>query len=140
MERSGRNVAPFNLEIKFLISENVLKINTIYLALKVLRLIFIFLCYTSFYSFGQSPYYYSFNEEVGLSSQTVYDVFEDSEFNIWFGTNEGLFKWDGFELKRYQDENYSKAYSYIQESSNGLIWCQNFSGQFFIISGMLMVH
>lgn len=52
---------------------------------------------------------------------------------MWFGTDAGLVKWDGNQLKTYIDNNYSSSYSYIQEDKEGRIWCQNFTGQIFYV-------
>lgn len=98
------------------------------------KLLFLVVFCFSLHDYGQQPFSYSFNEEVDLQSQTIYDIYEDSQFNIWIGTNEGLYKWDGLNLNQFKDVRFSLAYSNIQESENGLIWFQNFSGQIFYIA------
>jgi len=58
---------------------------------------------------------------------------EDVNRNIWFGTDEGLIKWNGTRFKYYQNLNFSTNYSSIQEDSTGRIWCLNFTGQLFYV-------
>jgi signal transduction histidine kinase/DNA-binding response OmpR family regulator len=48
--------------------------------------------------------------ENGLNSNTVLCVFQDSEDFMWFGTNDGLTRYDTYELKQYRN-NPSDSYS-----------------------------
>ncbi len=88
---------------------------------------------SAFKSFGQVPYAYSFSEQHNFLSKTVYFLHEDSQQNIWMGTNYGLYKWNGNSFSNYKNTNYSVNYSSIQEDKTGRIWCQNFTGQIFYV-------
>ena len=98
-----------------------------------LLLIFFMILLSS--GFSQAPSYYSFNDEKGFDPEIVYDLFEDFNGNIWIGTNQGLSKYDGAGFIQYKHAAYSTSISGIQQDSEGRIWCQNFSGQVFYISG-----
>jgi PAS domain S-box-containing protein len=66
--------------------------------------------------------------EDGLSQSTVYAILQDSQGFIWFGTQDGLNKYDGYEFTVYRHDP-SDAYSLshneifaIYEDSNGTLW------------------
>jgi len=84
-------------------------------------------------SFAQTPHSYSFSEQHELLPKTIYHLYEDSKRNVWIGTDEGLYKWNGSKLLEYNNSNFSSNYSNIQEDKTGRIWCQNFTGQIFYI-------
>jgi len=79
------------------------------------------------------PTSYSFSELHDFSPKGIFYIHEDESRNIWFGTNQGLYKWNGCEFKNYQNINFSNSYSSIQEDSTGRIWCLNFTGQLFYV-------
>ena len=61
----------------------------------------------------------------GLSQVTVYDIYQDSEGFLWFGTQDGLNRYDGYQLKIYRNHPFDKnslshnwVYS-ISEDKNG---------------------
>ena len=41
--------------------------------------------------------------ESGLTENTITDLFQDSDGYIWIGTNNGLFKYDGYRCKVYRN-------------------------------------
>jgi len=84
-------------------------------------------------SYGQIPIAYSFSELQNFPTNTIYNIHEDQNKNIWFGTDEGLYKWNGTELVNFQNKDFSTEYSNIKEDSTGRIWCTNFTGQIFYI-------
>ncbi len=64
----------------------------------------------------------------GLTHNTVYAVFQDKRGFMWFGTQEGLNRYDGYEIKTYRNEpgnpksiDYNWI-SYINEDSEGSMW------------------
>ena len=84
--------------------------------------------------FGQDPFGVRLNQSNGLPSNNVYNVFEDSKGFIWFTTDEGLTRYDGFEYKSYTNQTQStNAGSCIQEDKFGRLWYENFDGQLFYI-------
>ncbi len=85
---------------------------------------------------GQSPYYYSLNEENGLPSNEVYQVKQDKRGYIWIACDAGLFRYDGTQFKKYSSrlEN-ARSVSELKFDKLGRLWCQNFSGQIFYVKG-----
>lgn len=66
--------------------------------------------------------------EDGLSQSTVFAILQDSHGFMWFGTEDGLNRYDGYEFKVYKSDPLDKnslANSYIYsllEDKNGNIW------------------
>ncbi len=65
----------------------------------------------------------------GLPSDDVRDVFQDSQGFLWFCTNEGLIRYDGYVLKTFSIEEYhdkgliTNTFFEIEEDSKGHLWC-----------------
>ena len=66
-----------------------------------------------------------YTQKEGLSSNDVWDIFEDSQGNLWFGTNGGgISKYDGEHFIHYTEKeglSNDKVYS-ILEDSYGNLW------------------
>ena len=70
----------------------------------------------------------------GLSGSTIYCVFQDSRGFLWFGTDNGLNKYDGYNFKTYRhQERNPKSLSNntiraITEDRSGVLWVGTFGG------------
>ncbi len=66
--------------------------------------------------------------EQGLSQSTVNDILQDNQGFLWFGTNDGLNRYDGHEItvfKHDPDDSTSISYNHISvifEDSNNNLW------------------
>ncbi len=90
---------------------------------------FIFLLLFSVITQAQQPYSITLNSLNGLPSNAVYNLHQDENGFIWLATDEGLFKYDGFQYISYKSaKQTSVAGSNIQEDEYGRIWYQNFDG------------
>lgn len=64
----------------------------------------------------------------GLSQSTVNDILQDSKGFLWFATEDGLNRYDGYEFKVYRNDPYdpfsisSNQISSILEDNEGAIW------------------
>ena len=63
----------------------------------------------------------------GLSQSTVQTIFQDSKGYIWMGTNDGLNRYNGYEVKIFKttDEKNSISDNYIlniTEDKDGYLW------------------
>jgi signal transduction histidine kinase/ligand-binding sensor domain-containing protein/AraC-like DNA-binding protein len=72
--------------------------------------------------------------EEGLSQNTVNCIFKDNRGFMWFGTNDGLNRWDGYEFTIYRynahDKNSikgNKIYD-IAEDAEGILWIGSRTG------------
>jgi ligand-binding sensor domain-containing protein len=72
--------------------------------------------------------------EEGLSNETVTTILQDKKGFLWFGTFDGLFKYDGYSFIKYQLDPFdptslSQNFIYtIFEDSDGTIWTSSFEG------------
>jgi ligand-binding sensor domain-containing protein len=76
---------------------------------------------------------FNFNEVYGFEEYTVYDMLQDSSGYFWFGTNTGLYSFDGNHFKNYTFDQYDTEYTNLKTDSVGNLWFTNFSGQLFTI-------
>lgn len=87
-------------------------------------------------SLAQTPYYYKINEENGLPSSEVYQIIQDDFGYIWIGCDAGLFRYDGIRFKSYSSRKQnSRSISGLKIDKDKNLWCQNFSGQIYRVSG-----
>lgn len=70
----------------------------------------------------------SFGLEQGLSSNCVLEILQDSRGFLWFGTADGLNRYDGYELKLFSEDPFDSSSisgSYITaliEDASGTLW------------------
>lgn len=67
----------------------------------------------------------------GLTQNSVLSVIQDRTGFIWMGTKDGLNRYDGTNIRRYQLRDCEPGHNYINdllEADNGLIWMGTYSG------------
>ncbi|ESU29561.1 hypothetical protein FLJC2902T_00260 [Flavobacterium limnosediminis JC2902] len=85
-------------------------------------------------AFGQNPYYHNISKASGLPSESVYDIFQDSNGFMWFATGKGLCRYDGNSFRIFTaDFQTSKSGSCIKEDPYGRIWYENFDGYLYYV-------
>ena len=94
------------------------------------RFLVILICLTTSAS-ARDNGYYSFNDLYDFDVRTVYNAVQDSSGNMWFGTPQGLFRFNGSSIKRFVDPDYATGYTNLRVDRAGHIWFQNFTGQLF---------
>ncbi|MES2655883.1 MAG: histidine kinase [Bacteroidota bacterium] len=83
---------------------------------------------------AQQPFMWHLTDDDGLPSMEVYSVFEDNKGYMWFGTDNGVCRYDGLEMKNYySSQQRGKSFSHFIQDAKGRIWCVNFAGQLFYI-------
>jgi hypothetical protein len=106
---------------------------------KLIKILFLFLfceLIIPSISYSQHPGYYQLNDETGLPSNEVYKVIQDEFGYIWMGCDAGLYRYDGFEFKKYvSSKQNSNAISFLVTDRFNNIWCKNFYGQIFRVEG-----
>ncbi len=80
------------------------------------------------------PYFRNYSTEHGFPSPEVYCVLEDSEGYMWFGTDNGVARFDGYEFKTFgaQEGLWNNVVFEIQEDTHGRIWFGTMFGELFI--------
>ncbi len=80
-----------------------------------------------------SPFFNQYTTENGLPSSEVYDVLQDKNGIIWFGTDRGISKYDGykFETYSYKDGLYDNTVFKLFEDKNKRLWMLTYSGRIF---------
>jgi len=78
-------------------------------------------------SYAQEYYFKHFQVEEGLSNNTVLTSIQDNDGFMWFGTKDGLNRFDGYRFKTYRsngDPIHSLGSNYIQSMHeyDGTIW------------------
>ncbi len=103
---------------------------------KILLLILIGLCFAN-KIIGQSETF-SFSHltiEDGLSQSTIFKIHQDSQGYMWFGTTDGLNKYDGYNFEVYNfnpaDSNSISGNSItsMYEDENGFLWIGTVEGR-----------
>lgn len=73
--------------------------------------------------FPQETHFDKITVQDGLSHSTVYDITQDADGFIWFGTREGLNKFDGKSIQTYYQENglSNNQINTVNSTSRGLL-------------------
>ena len=102
---------------------------------KQLLLLFCFFMQGAYLLFAQvlSPLFHQYSTEEGLASSEVYDVLEDASGIMWFGTDKGLARFDGYEFKTYtsKDGLTDNTVFNLRGDHRGRVWMQTYSGKLF---------
>jgi len=80
---------------------------------------------------AQEIYYKSYNTSNGLPSTQVYDIKIDHHGHLWYATDFGVGRFDGFEFKNFTVADGLPINSNIklQEDSKGRMWFHGYSGE-----------
>lgn len=95
---------------------------------------FIFLFLSGCTATAQNPIWTHFTDKDGLPNNEVYDIYQDRKGFIWFGTMNGLSRYDGIRFERFESKRQKTPHvSGIIEDEQGRIWGQSFSNQLFYV-------
>jgi len=104
--------------------------------LKTTFVLFVILCFWQSRSFAQQPSFRAITTEQGLPNNEVYVILQDDKGFIWIGCDAGLFRYNGIEFLAYScTTQKSKSITGLCKAGDGNIYCYNFVGQVFCISG-----
>lgn len=72
--------------------------------------------------------YENFGVDDGLPSSEVYDVYQDKEGYIWFATDKGLSRYNGYEFENFDtsDGLIGNVVLRFYPQKNGQIWCYSY--------------
>ncbi|MCH7409434.1 response regulator [Belliella sp. DSM 111904] len=94
----------------------------------ILLLICVLLFSNAHYAFTQKPYFRHLGVEDGLSHNTVFTIYQDHKGFMWFGTKDGLNRYDGHVFKVFkniQGDESSLTNNHIlslYEDRNKMLW------------------
>ncbi|MEA5139910.1 sensor histidine kinase [Arcicella rigui] len=95
---------------------------------------FIFFFLTAYYNFyGQNPTMRNYTVNDGLASTMVYRAFQDSQGLMWFCTDKGISRFDGYKFETFTviDGIPSNDVWQIAEDSQERVWFLSYSSHFF---------
>ena len=86
---------------------------------------------------SQSPSMRQYTVEDGLPSSQIYRVLEDRNGMMWFGTDKGLVRFDGYNFKTFNpsEVNGSSEIWNLVEDKRGRIWCSTFYNALYFWKG-----
>ena len=99
-----------------------------------MRIVFIvvFICLAKC-SFGQSEVnrYRHYSTKDGLPSPTIYHMHQSQDGYLWFATDNGISRFDGYEFKNYSGKDGLEEFSFLKiyEDQKGKLWFIPFSCQ-----------
>ena len=93
----------------------------------IIALFFSTFGYTQVYNYKQ----YGVND--GLPSSQVYDIYQDKNGYLWFATDRGISRYNGYEFKNYglQDGLTNLVVLNFHPQENGQIWCSTINSELF---------
>ena len=83
------------------------------------------------------PHFRNYNTDHGLPSSEVYCAFQDSKGYLWFGTDNGAARFDGYQFKTYGAKEGLKGNVVfeIHEDSQKRIWFGTMFGEVYLLDG-----
>lgn len=83
--------------------------------------------------FSQTHIYKHFGVDEGLPSSEVYDMYQDKLGYIWFATDKGLSRYNGYEFENFTIEDGLPGNTIFDfyPQKNGEIWCYEYHSQKF---------
>ena len=97
---------------------------------RAVGIITLLLIYQSFCS-GQHPAYRQYTIKDGLPSNYVYCTYQDSKGYIWFGTDAGVSRYNGYEFENFslEDGLADNDIFEVFEDSKGRLWFRTYNGR-----------
>ena len=101
------------------------------------QLILFLTLFYSFLCFSQKIAVENYSVEDGLPSPEVYDIIQDKYGYLWFATDHGLSRYNGYEFENFglKDGITNSTVFRFFKQKNGDIWCNTFNHTLFSISG-----
>ena len=62
------------------------------------------------------------NMQNGLAGNSVYSIFKDKDGFIWFGTGDGLSRYDGKNIRSFSNDKYNMTIEHMYDTSDGLLF------------------
>jgi hypothetical protein len=96
-------------------------------------IILIFNAFLPWSGLAQEPMYENFKTDEGLSSLQVYDIYQDAKGYMWFATDRGICRFNGYEFDVFYTNDgltCNTVFKFFPQK-NGEIWCTTFNNTLF---------
>ena len=90
-------------------------------------------CFWLLFTQSQTLNFVNYSSLEGLPSSEVYDLYQDEGGYLWFATDRGLSRYDGYEFRNYslEDELTSMAIFEFFPQKDGRVWCSTYNNRVF---------
>jgi len=80
---------------------------------------------------AQQPYYRNYSSQHGLPSSEVYDLYQDVKGYLWFTTDHGLARFDGYQFRTFDmlDGMPENSVFYLKSDKQDRIWFNTYMGK-----------
>lgn len=83
-------------------------------------LLWVFLLFSTFPAYALlEPNFKKLNMQDGLAGNSVYSIFKDRDGFIWFGTGDGLSRYDGKNIRSFTSDKHSMSIGKMYDTSDG---------------------
>jgi len=88
------------------------------------------------WAYDLKPQYRNYGVNDGLPSSQVYEIIQDAKGYVWFGTDRGLVRYNGYEFKTFtvQDGLTNNVIFHLDEGPDGTIYAYGMDGQISCLS------
>lgn len=96
-----------------------------------MRLLLFLLLILANFVYSQNPYAIKYSIDEGLPTSNIYAVFEDSKGYVWFGTDVGALKFDGYNFEHFSTDNGlsdNEVFKFYEDSKHR-IWFITLNGK-----------
>lgn len=106
------------------------------------RALSFFLLFFASQLYAQLPQFQRYDISDGLASDRVYDILQDAKGYMWFATEAGLSKFDGYSFTQTTTDEGLPVNEVLKlmEDSQGRMWCMTFPGIPTYMEGKNIVH
>ena len=82
-------------------------------------------------TYAQTHIYQHFGVDEGLPSSEVYDMYQDKEGYMWFATDKGLSRYNGYEFENFTTKDGLPDNTILDfyPQENGQVWCYSYHTQ-----------
>ena len=98
--------------------------------MKPIQYIYLFLLCIKI-SYAQTYVYHHFGVDEGLPSSEVYDIHQDKQGYVWFATDKGLSRYNGYEFENYTTKDGLPDNTILKffPQKNGQVWCYGYNNK-----------
>jgi len=107
-----------------------------------IRRIILFTLFLNFWSANllaqnPHPYFRNFTTEHGLPSSEIHYTLEDDQGYMWFATDNGVSRFDGYSFKNFGPQEGLKHHVafFLQKDPDGVIWIATMNGHLYYVKG-----